>query len=164
MSNAIPRWTPEMLEDYRKRIAAKTGERRENAVVHARTRARTALETPATPSPALVPYEPSESVAVPLRPSTGKMTQTEERYNRDVLSGRGRFEAVTLRLPGGGRYTPDFMTIDDGRVTFHEVKGSYRLGSQGRAFTAFHDAAAYYPVWRFVWAHWNGKAWERKTV
>ena len=56
------------------------------------------------------------------------------------------------------------MTVDDGVVTFHEVKGSYRLGSQGRAYTAFHEAAAYYPMWRFVWAHWTGKEWERKTL
>jgi hypothetical protein len=56
------------------------------------------------------------------------------------------------------------MTVDDGVITFHEVKGSYRLGSQGRAHTAFHEAAAYYPMWRFVWAHWTGKTWERKTV
>jgi len=112
----------------------------------------------------MAPYAPAESAAVPLRAAEGKMTQTEQRYNRDVLGGRGRFEAVTLKLPGGGRYTPDFMTIDDGVATFHEVKGSYRLGSQGRAFTAFHDAAAYYPMWRFVWAHWTGREWERKTV
>ena len=156
----VPRWTPEMLDEYKRKLARKpkpTAKAPQNP-------ARTPAHAPATSAPALVPYEPSESVSVPLRPATGKMTQTEERYNRDVLGGKGRFEAVTLRLPGGGRYTPDFMTIDDGRVTFHEVKGSYRLGSQGRAFTAFHDAAAYYPIWRFVWAYWNGKAWERKTV
>lgn len=115
-------------------------------------------------APALVPYAPVESVAVPFRAAGGKQTKTEEKYNRECLSGRGRFEAVTLHLPGGGRYTPDFMTVDDGVVTFHEVKGSYRLGSQGRAYTAFHDAAAYYPMWRFVWAHWTGRDWERKTL
>ena len=112
----------------------------------------------------LTPYECKSSVAAPLRVASGKQTKTEQKYNREMLGGVGRFEAVTLHLPGGGRYTPDFMTIDDGVVTFHEVKGSYRLGSQGRAYTAFHEAAAYYPMWRFVWAHWTGKAWERKTV
>ena len=160
MSNAIPHWTPEMLDEYRCKLARKAQPQAKAAPNPARTPAH----APATPPRPMTPYSPAESVEVPLRASTGKMTQTEERYNRDVLCGNGRFEAVTLRLPGGGRYTPDFMTIDDGRVTFHEVKGSYRLGSQGRAFTAFHDAAAYYPMWRFVWAHWNGKAWERKTV
>lgn len=145
-----------MLEEYKRNLARKT----KATAKAAPNPARTPAHAPAT----LAPYAPSESVAMPLRAATGKMTQTEERYNRDILGGKGRFEAVTLKLPGGGRYTPDFMTIDDGQVTFHEVKGSYRLGSQGRAFTAFHDAAAYYPVWRFVWARWTGKAWERKTI
>lgn len=160
MKNQVPRWTGEMLDDYRRKLSAMR-----------KVAPRTAQNPSESPARAregaggmVLPYEPSESVAVPLRASKGKMTQTEERYNRDVLLGVGRFEAVTLKLPGGGRYTPDFMTIDDGVVTFHEVKGSYRLGSQGRAYTAFHDAAAYYPMWRFVWAHWTGKAWERKTV
>lgn len=94
----------------------------------------------------------AETVAVPFRAYGGRQTETERRYNAQVLRGAGRFEAVSLRLPGGGRYTPDFMTVDDGVVTFHEVKGSYRLGSQGRALTAFQEAAAAFPMWRFVWA------------
>ncbi len=153
-----------MLDAYKRNLASKQGRRAAPTPEAAPDAPKTAPCARATPPRPMTPYSPSESVAVPLRAATGKMTQTEERYNRDVLLGKGRFEAVTLRLPGGGRYTPDFMTIDDGQVTFHEVKGSYRLGSQGRAFTAFHDAAAYYPMWRFVWAHWTGKAWERKTV
>jgi len=151
MSNAVPHYSPEWLDEYKKRIAARKPTQRP-------------VERIAPTPPPLVPYDPAESVAVPLRAAAGKMTKTEERYQREVLHGHGRFEAVSLHLPGGGRYTPDFMTLDDGVVTFHEVKGSYRLGSQGRAHTAFHDAAAYYPMWRFVWAHWTGKEWERKTI
>lgn len=160
MSQAVPHFSLDWLENYRRKLkrtpAPPTGEGRDNP-------RRTPAHARATPERPLVPYSTSESVEVPLRAATGKQTDTEKRYNRDVLHGAGRFEAVTLRLPGGGRYTPDFMTVDDGVVTFHEVKGSYRLGSQGRAFTAFHDAAAYYPMWRFVWAKWTGRAWERKT-
>ena len=160
MSGAVPHFSLDWLESYRRKLkhtpAPPTGEGRDNP-------RRTPAHARVTPERPLVPYSTSESVEVPLRAATGKQTDTEKRYNRDVLHGAGRFEAVTLRLPGGGRYTPDFMTVDDGKVTFHEVKGSYRLGSQGRAFTAFHDAAAYYPMWRFVWAKWTGKAWERKT-
>ena len=152
MSGAVPHYSQEWLEEYRKRLG--TVQKPPQKPAKARL----------DPIPALVPYSPAESVAVPLRAATGKQTKTEEKYNRECLSGRGRFEAVTLHLPGGGRYTPDFMTVDDGVVTFHEVKGSYRRGSQGRAYTAFYDAAAYYPMWRFVWAHWTGKEWERKTV
>ena len=159
MSNYIPRWTPEMLEEYKRNLAQKI----KAPVKTTPSPAQRPAERVPSALPPLVPYLPSESVAVPLRASEAKQTKTEEKYNRECLGGRGRFEAVTLRLPGGGRYTPDFMTIDDGVVTFHEVKGSYRLGSQGRAFTAFHDAAAYYPMWRFVWAHWTGKAWDVST-
>lgn len=152
MSKAVPHFSQEWLEEYRTRLGKVQKPARKPA---------TACPSPAL---ALVPYSPAESVAVPLRAAGGRQTKTEEKYNRECLAGRGRFEAVTLHLPGGGRYTPDFMTVDDGVVTFHEVKGSYRLGSQGRAYTAFHDAAAYYPIWRFVWAHWTGKVWERRTL
>ena len=152
MSKGAPHFSQQWLDDYRKRLGMAQKPHQKPA--------KARLE----PAPVLVPYSPAESVAVPLRAAGGKQTKTEEKYNRECLAGRGRFESVTLHLPGGGRYTPDFMTVDDGVVTFHEVKGSYRLGSQGRAYTAFHDAAAYYPMWRFVWAHWTGKEWERRTL
>ena len=152
MSKAVPHFSEQWLEEYRRKLGS------------ARKPARKPAEARPEPAPALVPYSPTESVAVPLRAAEGKMSKTEERYRRDVLNGGGRFEPVSLRLPGGGRYTPDFMTVDDGVVTFHEVKGSYRLGSQGRAYTAFHEAAAYYPMWRFVWAHWTGKTWDVSTI
>jgi len=152
MSRGAPRYSREWLEAYNRKLAA----------------SRSTAQKPPVARPAekrgLVPYAPKKSAAMPLRAAEAKQTKTEERYNRECLGGRGRFEPVALRLPGGGRYTPDFMTVDDGVVTFHEVKGSYRLGSQGRAFTAFHEAAAYYPMWRFVWAHWTGKEWERETL
>lgn len=153
MSKAVPHFSQEWLADYRRKmggIADKTAGR--------------PLQAVQAETPNLVPYRPAACLAVPCRAAEGKQTKTEEKYNRECLSGRGRFEAVTLHLPGGGRYTPDFMTVDDGVVTFHEVKGSYRLGSQGRAYTAFHEAAAYYPMWRFVWAHWTGREWEHKTL
>ena len=167
MGGYIPHWTPEELEAYRKRLAKAPPRKSQTKAATAPRAAEVPRKTPHAPAVnplTLAPYDPAKSVEVPLRAATGRMSKTEERYQRDVLHGAGRFEPVSLRLPGGGRYTPDFMTIDDGQVTFHEVKGSYRLGSQGRAFTAFHDAAAYYPMWRFVWAKWTGKAWERQSA
>ena len=190
MSGYVPRWSAQMLEDYQRRMAACSpiaelptmklpGKKPTfNPVAShklpagfkvdpdelAEERTTKPVQAHAAEPPALVPYQPTACLSVPCRAAEGKQTKTEQKYNRECLGGRGRFEPVALHLPGGGRYTPDFMTIDDGVVTFHEVKGSYRLGSQGRAYTAFHEAAAYYPMWRFVWAHWTGKVWERKTL
>lgn len=152
MSKGAPHFSQQWLDDYMKRLGSSRNPPKEPATASRK------------PAKKLVPYSHAKRVAVPLRAAGGKQTKTEEKYNRECLAGRGRFEAVTLHLPGGGRYTPDFMTIDDGVVTFHEVKGSYRLGSQGRAYTAFHEAAAYYPMWRFVWAHWTGKTWDVSTI
>lgn len=87
--------------------------------------------------------------------------KTEAEYNRRFLSGRGRYEAVTLRLPGGSRYTPDWVSVEDGRMTLHEVKGAYRFHSQGRALTAFREAVAAFPEFGFVWAVRRGPGdWE----
>lgn len=100
----------------------------------------------------LAPYKPQTRQKPPLRPFGSCPNQTEAAYNREVLHGKGRFEPVTFHLLGGSRYTPDFLTIDEGVLTFHEVKGSYRLESEGRAWTAFNSAAAQYPFFRWVWA------------
>lgn len=123
-----------------------------------RSRAPSAPSGPETPQDAeMRPYAPG-GAEVPVRGWEGRQTEVERRYNAEALGGKGRFEAVTLHLPGGCRYTPDFMTIDDGVPTFHEVKGAYRLPSQGRAWTAFREAAAAFPIWRFVWAAERARA------
>lgn len=115
----------------------------------------------------LSPYSPKKTASPKTRNlRESMMSGAEKRYQRDVLKGAGMFEAITLRLPGGSRYTADFLTIDDDGVpTLHEVKGSFRLGSEGRAHTAFHEAAAQFSsIFRFVWAvlekggRWNVKA------
>lgn len=84
--------------------------------------------------------------------------KTEASYNRLHLGNSGLYEGITLRLPGGSRYTPDwvkFSVCPDSCipvVELHEVKGSYRFGSQGRALTAFREAVAAFPCFVFVWA------------
>jgi hypothetical protein len=95
----------------------------------------------------------SEGKKVAIRVKKRDPNKTEAEYNRRYLGGQGKFESVSLRLPGGSRYTPDWQSVGaDGRVTFHEVKGSYRLHSQGRAATAFRECAAAFPEFNFVWA------------
>lgn len=121
---------------------------------------------PAPKRPELVSWSPKSVEPPPTRIAReSKMSATERRYQRDVLLGKGRFEPITLVLPGGSRYTADFLTIEDGVPTLTEVKGSYRLGSQGRAFTAFHEAAAAFPFFRFVWAEEKkGGGFKRTTI
>ena len=172
MSNVL-HWTEDQLRAYRERFAphaapvAKEPKQPRKQVRTAEQVPPHGAPEPPNPNPracsSMLDYTSVTSCPVPLRGWTGKQTETERRYNRECLNGAGRFEAVVLHLPGGGRYTPDFMTIDGGRVTFHEVKCRYRLGSQGRAYTAFHEAAAAFPMWTFVWAQWTGKEWSRKV-
>ena len=103
------------------------------------------------PSGSFHPYSPRSPVSPPLIDHHGNPNKTEQDYNLKHLNGQGRFEPLILRLPGGN-YTPDWMTIEDGIVTLHECKGSYRFDSQSRAILAFKSAAAMFPFWRFVWA------------
>ena len=57
------------------------------------------------------------------------------------------YEAVTLRLAKGSRYTPDFMVIKaDGLVEFHETKGFWREAARVR----IKVAADRFPWFRFV--------------
>ena len=81
----------------------------------------------------------------------------EKLFNALFLGGRGKFEAVTLNLPGGTKYTGDFLVSDwpivgISRPVICEVKGSYRLKSHARAATAFKAACAIYPEFIFCWA------------
>jgi hypothetical protein len=87
-----------------------------------------------------------------IRSSLRVPNKTEADYNNRCLSGAGVYEPVTFRLPGGSRYTPDWMTVDGNGITFHEVKGSYRLHSQGRSRIAFRECAAAFPYFRWIWA------------
>ena len=95
--------------------------------------------------------------ARPRRPN-----KTEERFNRDMLAGQGMFEALTFRLPGGSRYTPDWIYEAHGQLFAVEVKGPHRFPSEGRALTAFLEARA---AWRsvvFVWFRWTGSEWREQ--
>ena len=67
-----------------------------------------------------------------------------------------RFEAITFRLPGGSRYTPDWVYFGkSGTIYCYEVKGRYKLGSHGRALTAFREARAAFPMITFEWFAMN---------
>ena len=89
-------------------------------------------------------------IGCPASDRRGRVPNKTEQAFRDVFFPAGspvRYEPLTLRLPGGSRYTPDFV---DG-LTCYEVKGSRRLPSHGRALTAFREARAAFPQFRFRW-------------
>ena len=112
----------------------------------------------------LPPRSPAQAEA-PRRtqPKKRAPNKTERRFNVDFLGGLGMYEAVTFRLPGGSRYTPDWVSFDDaGRMTVYEVKGAYRFHSQGRALTAFREARAAFPLVRFRWFVWVDGRWSEK--
>ena len=91
--------------------------------------------------------------------------KTEARYAAEMLRGLdARYEAVTFRLSNGHRYTPDWVVFDSaGRLlSCHEVKGSYRFHSHGRARLAFDQAALEFPGITWVWATLTSRGWEQR--
>jgi hypothetical protein len=67
------------------------------------------------------------------------------------------YEPLTLRLPSGTRYTPDYCArIATGFYVF-EVKGPH-IHSEA-SLRSFKEARAAFPMWRFVFAQWKGGEW-----
>ena len=88
---------------------------------------------------------------------------TEAAFNREMLGGRGIFEAMSFRIAGGHRYTPDFIVQTPSRIEAYEVKGSYRFPSEGRARLAFDDAKERYPSIKFYWYRKDKSTWRDET-
>ena len=130
----------------------------------ARQSVRAAQDGPQASGAAMTSSGTVERVTRERRIGSCGPNKTEAEYNRLHLHGKGLYEALTLRLPGGSRYTPDWVVIGEGgAVELHEVKGSYRFGSHGRAATAFREAVAAFPCFAFVWAvRGKGGVWSVK--
>ena len=114
----------------------------------------------------LAPKQPPKKVRPPITMvKKSGQSEAEKRFNAEFLGGKGKYEALTLRLPGGSKYTPDFLyqkPCHPRSVVLVEVKGSYRLHSQARAATAFKTACALFPEFTFCWAEQlkGGKRWK----
>ena len=69
-----------------------------------------------------------------------------------------RYEALTVRLLSGIRYTPDFVVWrPDGSLELHEVKGWWREDAKLK----FREAAAQWPMFRWVVvSRPKGGAWQ----
>lgn len=71
------------------------------------------------------------------------------------------YEPFSMWCAGGLRYTPDFLIVKGEQVIIVEVKGSYRLQSEGRARLAFLSCSERYNKLLFLWAkreregHWK---------
>jgi hypothetical protein len=111
--------------------------------------------------PLIVRRNASEPFPPPDAPRKQKMTKTEELFLQLLKSKQTDagniekilFEGITLTLPGGSRYTPDFYVLTKTKeVWLFEVKGDYKLGSHGRALTAWKEARAFFNGFRFLWA------------
>lgn len=105
-----------------------------------------------------------------IRQSGATPNKTETRFERDHLAlmkltgeiGEYRFEAVTLRLANGLRYTPDYHSINGNGVTvFWEVKGAH---IRDDALPKLKMAASCYPKYEFFLAQWKGGEWVIQRV
>ena len=140
-------WTQADVDAYKARQSS-------NATTNAHT---------ASGASTLVPRAGKPQTPAHAKPGGNRRpNNTEERFNRDMLSGRGVYEGLTFRLPGGSRYTPDWIYEVNGQLFAAEVKGTHRFPSEGRARTAFLEARA---AWRsvvFVWFRWTGSEWREQ--
>jgi len=104
--------------------------------------------------PDLYPTKPTVILDAPKHKGPNK---TEAHYRRAYIDTRYdvksvHYEGLTLRMANGHKYTPDYVVVtNDGVIELHEVKGSYKLGSYGRAKLAFDQAKVEFPCFKFVW-------------
>ena len=99
------------------------------------------------------PAEPAEAPAGPKFKSKAetRYAQLLETQKRDGLILDWRYEAVTLRLADGVRFTPDFLVrLPNNRMRLVEVKGFMREAARVR----LRVAVEMYPdfTWLLVWA------------
>lgn len=104
----------------------------------------------------------------PIRlPKPSVANKTEERYShvlqiefRASEGYRIEYEPLTFRLAAGTRYTPDWIVWKGDRIVLAvEVKGGYKLGSQGRSIVAFKQAIFEKPNIKFRFAQDTGHGW-----
>lgn len=106
--------------------------------------------------------------APPIRlPKPSVANKTEERYShvlqiefRASEGYRIEYEPLTFRLASGTRYTPDWIVWKGNELVLAvEVKGSYKLGSHGRAVAAFKQAICDFPHIKFRFAADTKAGW-----
>ena len=105
----------------------------------------------------------------PNRDPQSGANNTEKAFNFYILGGIGRFhpKPFVVSRVSSRRYTADYRYEYEGVPVIVEVKGSYRLPSEGRARLAWELAAEQNHGSVFVWARnvrstmWEIEAWYR---
>lgn len=100
-----------------------------------------------------------------IRQSSKRPNKTETRFELDYLKpmrhtgeiGHYRFEAHTLKLANGLRYTPDWSAVNAaGKLVFWEVKGA-RIEED--AIVKFKTAPSSFPEHEFYLCQWKDGEW-----
>ncbi len=100
-------------------------------------------------------------VETPAKGRGRQQNKTETRWQQalqaDALVKEARYEAVTLRLANGVRYTPDFFVqYADGAHGFDEVKNAF---VRDAARLKYEWARQQYPSFRWRWCQWARGRW-----
>lgn len=97
--------------------------------------------------------------------------KTELRFEQDYLKlwkltgiiERYSFEAVTLKLAAGLRYTPDWRAVDPcSRIQFYEIKGGGPMKDD--AVSKLKSAATMYPEYEFWLYRWIKGEWLSQRI
>ena len=75
------------------------------------------------------------------------------------------YHPLTVKLPGGIRYTPDFMIWpNDGKVQIHECKGSLKMKNARDGITRLKIAAGVFRCFDFRLVMRSRGKWEVSTI
>jgi len=117
------------------------------------------------PAPAAAEKRPRKKTGLRM-PKPKKMSQAELDYSRLLMREfpgpeyQIRYEEITLRLPHGTVYTPDWVvTRGPTVIVMVEVKGAYKLRSSQGSIEKFKAAVAAYPEFHFRFAQKDGDNW-----
>lgn len=111
---------------------------------------------PATDKPPVTESKPA--IRLPAAAVPNKTEARFEQYARALWKPSWmQYEPLTLRLPSGTRYTPDWCCVVIDKFVICEVKGPHIHSAA--SLRAFKEARAAFPMWSFIFAQWKGGEW-----
>lgn len=106
-----------------------------------------------------------------IRQSSRQPNKTETRFELERLQlwqrlghiDKYEYEAVTLKIANGCRYTPDWWALaDDGRTLFYEIKARGMIWDD--AIVKLKVAAAQFAAYEFWLCAWDKNGWTVERV